>query len=84
MEEYFKSGKSKNRPLKDPMAAEFGIYNDRDLDEFILNYLPTFALVRLEPSLSTEFVVTSSLKFPAELQTFGLPCCLLFARHHSF
>lgn len=46
VEEYFKSGKHKARPLENPLAAEFGIYSERDLDEFILNHLPTFALVR--------------------------------------
>lgn len=47
MEDYFKLGKHKKRPLNNPLAAEFGIYSERDLDEFILNHLPGFALVRL-------------------------------------
>ncbi|CAN0147849.1 unnamed protein product, partial [Ectocarpus fasciculatus] len=39
VEEYFSSGRHKNRPLNNPLAAEFGIYNERDLDEFVLNHL---------------------------------------------
>lgn len=46
VEDYFKLGKHKARPLNNPLAAEFGIYDERQLDEFILNHLPGFALVR--------------------------------------
>lgn len=47
MEDYFKLGKHKARPLNNPLAAEFGIYTQKDLDEFLLNHLPGFALVRV-------------------------------------
>lgn len=46
VEDYFKLGRHKARPLNNPLAAEFGIYDERQLDEFILNHLPGFALVR--------------------------------------
>lgn len=42
---FIKSGKYRARPLRNPLAAEFGIYTQEDLDDFIDRQLPTFALV---------------------------------------
>lgn len=43
--EYIAQGWAKRRPLMNPLAAEFGIYTQEDLDDFIKRHLPTFALV---------------------------------------
>lgn len=47
VDEYFRTPRSEKRPLHNPLAAEFGVYDQHHLDEFILDYLPTFSLVRL-------------------------------------
>ncbi|CAM9649257.1 unnamed protein product, partial [Ectocarpus sp. 6 AP-2014] len=57
VEEYFSSGRHKNRPLNNPLAAEFGIYNERDLDEFVLNHLPSFALTMLTDDVDEGLVL---------------------------
>lgn len=44
--EYFRTKRFKTRPLENPLAAEFGIYDQYQLDEFTLDFLPTFKLVR--------------------------------------
>ena len=46
VDEYFRTPRSESRPLHNPLAAEFGVYDQHHLDEFILDYLPTFSLVR--------------------------------------
>eukprot|EP00752_Nemacystus_decipiens_P001803 g1742.t1 len=57
VEEYFNLGKHKSRPLNNPLAAEFGIYNERQLDEFILNHLPGFALTMLTENVDEGLVL---------------------------
>ena len=50
VKEYFAGGGRQRRPLENPLAAEFGIYTKQDLDDFVLNHLPSFTLVRLSSS----------------------------------
>lgn len=43
--DFIAKGGPKRRPLQNPLAAEFGIYSEQALDDFIERHLPTFALV---------------------------------------
>ncbi|CAM9624227.1 unnamed protein product [Laminaria digitata] len=54
---YFRTPRSENRPLVNPLAAEFGIYDQHHLDEFILDYLPTFTLAMLTEEMDEGLVL---------------------------
>ena len=48
--------KKQHARLENPMCLEFGIRNDKDLDEFIQEELPKFRLVSGEKTLDVLIV----------------------------
>ncbi|CAM9372174.1 unnamed protein product [Ascophyllum nodosum] len=61
VKEYFAGGGRQRRPLENPLAAEFGIYTKQDLDDFVLNHLPSFTLTMLTEDVDESLVLLGKI-----------------------